>query len=69
MEKNLQIIRNYKDANKLMHLGHRCIGVAQDKNRYGYLVFFFAVSDKLIKDLENITEITKQEAREWHKIN
>lgn len=69
MENDLQIIKNYKDANKLMHLGHKCCGVAQDKKKYGYLVFFFIKTDKFLMDLTNITEESKKEAREWHLEN
>lgn len=64
MEK--QIIRNCKDANDLMHMGNICTGVALDKDREGYLVFFFNKTNKFTEDLEILTRIGKRKAEEWH---
>ena len=52
-----KIVRNYSDANELMHKGYRCLGVDRDNRNRKFIIFFFEESEELIKDLKEL-EVT-----------
>ncbi|EPB8173243.1 hypothetical protein ACRTAL_002421 [Clostridium perfringens] len=52
----MQIIRNYNDANKLLDKGNKLIKIDRDRNNRKYLIFIFEKTDKLMKDLKDITK-------------
>ena len=52
---NIQVIRNYNDANILLNKGHQIIKIDRDKRNRRYLIFLFQNSDRLQNDLNEIT--------------
>jgi len=51
----IQVIRNYNDANILLERGHKVIKIDRDRRNREFLIFLFVNSDKLQKDLKEIT--------------
>lgn len=58
--KATKLIRNYYDANALIHKGNKCVGIDRDKRNNKYLVFFFEQTEKLLKDIDDITILRQQ---------
>jgi hypothetical protein len=63
MNKTVQVIRNMNDANVLLAKGHQIIFISQDRNTK-FLLFHFSNSEKLQNDLQEITNIRKQQQRQ-----
>ncbi|HCL4466677.1 TPA: hypothetical protein N2D78_003477 [Clostridium botulinum] len=59
MEKRIQVIKNYNDANLLLKKGHKILKIDRDKNSRNYLIFLFENNEELQKDLRNITGYLK----------
>lgn len=55
-----QIIRNYMDANLLIHMGNQCKGIDKNKKDNKYLIFFFDKTPKLVDDLNILTQRRKE---------
>lgn len=53
--KTTQVIRNYNDANILLHKGHKIIKIDRDIRNRKYLIFYFVNSEQLQSDLLEIT--------------
>lgn len=63
MNKTVQVIRNMNDANVLLAKGHQIIFISQDRNTK-FLLFHFSNSGQLQNDLQEITNIRKQQQRQ-----
>jgi hypothetical protein len=55
MEKKIQVIRNFNDANILLEKGHLITKIDRDRNNRNYLIFLFENNENLQQDLKEIT--------------
>ena len=52
---DIQVIRNYNDANILLERGHKIIKIDRDRRNREFLIFLFENNVKLQQDLKEIT--------------
>jgi len=52
---DIQVIRNYNDANILLERGHKIIKIDRDRRNREFLIFLFENNEKLQQDLKEIT--------------
>lgn len=64
MKYEKKIVKNYTDANRLISLGFRCLGINIDKKDKSKFIFWFENSEEVNNVLKDISEKIKEENSE-----